>query len=855
MDNEAPNYAKYMPEAGGYVANGKVVSKSPVYDENGKLKLDVDASMFQYAQPAVQKSVLDNSVNDTASKFIGSTTTNTTGSNTDANSTTTGIGSMGSISQNTDNAVDSAISSPAMRSPSAGNPAVTPEQEVNKEYQDAVARGDLQGQINALSKASRLLGIDYSAEIAELTKQRQKKIETTDDQYLGQLNEAKQRLDVAKSQGDMTGDYEPYVEALKEYYGILEEQGTWRDAVGYQDAMQQKYNQEMIDLDIDYKETWAKSYNDITNQIVQQLPELLNFQYDPFQDTSLRIAQQYATSAVKENAISTGMYYSSMTQNAIARAVAELVPVYQKMAREEAVENFKLLQSTASFLMDAEKQQFDMWKAQIQLKFDAAEEERKQINQAIENANARGYYTNEEAAKLGVAPGTESQAARERALDKQEKIEEEWRSLQQSMALKDFENDLEMQRLREQDRIKRAQLQQEYALRDWENERQAYYTNYYKAMFSESESNAPTYEITVDEDGNISYKLKGTATYDSLTGQYVDASGNALGSNITDAGNGNTWRGIANIYGKDVAQVAKDSYTLLHVSDLDFSDPNVVKKFAEDLQTDANTSASEALTNNINNLKDLTNPNGRNVVGPQQDIKTTVDIAPYLEGTYLEKAKETIAKGSAQYSWDPNKTDKAVNSSASAITNMISSLAQNGSDSAVVLGTADAMYKELFDSIKNAGSDFDFSAGDRDETKGLQILRSKNNVVEFKYPSEQNPAAANQGVKAKEDAMIKVINDIINAGSVPADIKQPLAKSLSQYLYDYASKDAGNDGYSSLKDQANYRYLSPSTVSRIDYDSATVENSTPATQQKTEQNRYGRTIEARGPTTTYRPTI
>ena len=52
MENKTPQYANWVPEAGGYVANGKVVSKSPVY-ENGKLKVDVDTSVFSKAQPQV----------------------------------------------------------------------------------------------------------------------------------------------------------------------------------------------------------------------------------------------------------------------------------------------------------------------------------------------------------------------------------------------------------------------------------------------------------------------------------------------------------------------------------------------------------------------------------------------------------------------------------------------------------------------------------------------------------------------------------------------------------------------------------------------------------------------------------
>ena len=450
MDNEAPNYASWIPEAGGYVANGKVVSKTPQYDANGRL-VDIDVSQFpnttpntSKAQPQVANQPIVNS---------GITTANTQGSGTDANAPLTQAGSLGTLENNLGKAQDSAISSPATRSIVAGKTVVSPEDEVNQEYQQAVARGDLQGQINALTKASRLTGQDYSTEIQNLTRQRQQKIQGIDDAYLQRINDARQKVNTAKSTGDITGDYSAYYQALEELNNLQGEQGTWRNAVGYDQAMQDMYTQEMEDLDIDYKETWVKSYNDIANQIVQALPGILNFQYNPMNDTALQIAQGYATSRVKEQMNSTGMYYSSMTQNAITKAVAELVPVYEKMARQEAIENFNLLQQTANFLMNLEETQFNMWKSQIQMKWQANDEKRKAVDQAIQNANARGFYTNEEAALLGIEPGTESQAARERALDKQEQIEKEARNLKQSMALAEYNAGLELQLAEEKAKI------------------------------------------------------------------------------------------------------------------------------------------------------------------------------------------------------------------------------------------------------------------------------------------------------------------------------------------------------------------------------------------------------------------
>lgn len=444
MDNEAPKYASWVPEAGGYVANGKVVSKSPMYDEAGKLRLDVDTSVFGNTQ-APSTSKAQPQVANQATSNVGVTTANVTGSGTDANAQATGIGSLNSMAQNTQNAVDSALSSPAMRSPSAGEPILTVEQQDLKEIQDAHARNDIQGEINGYVKLARDTGVDYTQTINDLTRQRQQKIQNIDDSYLQRLDEARQKMNAAKSQGDITGDYTAYNQAVAEYGALIGEQDAWRNAVGYQDAMRDMYNQEIQDLQIDYEDTWMKAVNDIGGQLIQMIPALMNFQYDPSQDANLMRAQSLVEMRMRNNAAATGMYYSSTTQFAIAQAIGELIPVYQKMAREEAIENFKLLQSTASFLMNLEQTQFDMWKSQIQMKWAANDEKRKAIDQAIQNANARGFYTNEEAAWLGIAPGTESQASRERALDKQEQIEKELRNLEQSKTLYEFQEKLQTQ--------------------------------------------------------------------------------------------------------------------------------------------------------------------------------------------------------------------------------------------------------------------------------------------------------------------------------------------------------------------------------------------------------------------------
>jgi hypothetical protein len=234
-------------------------------------------------------------------------------------------------------------------------------------------------------------------------------------------------------------------QALADMNAISAEQQKWRGAVGYQTAMQTAQQREEQEVQIEYEYTYMDGVKQIANSIAQLVGNYLNFQYNPMTDQNLLNAQAQVELQARNRMAATGMYYSSTTQYAIAQAQAELIPVYEKMAKEEALQQINLLQSTASFLMNLETTQFNMWKSQIQLKWDANADKRAQVKAAIDSANARGYYTNEEAALLGVEPGSMSQAAREHETGLLEEIDRENRALQQQMVLADYKNALETQ--------------------------------------------------------------------------------------------------------------------------------------------------------------------------------------------------------------------------------------------------------------------------------------------------------------------------------------------------------------------------------------------------------------------------
>ena len=429
LDMESPNYAKWIPEAGGYVHNGSKVSTTPLYDDAGNLKVDVDVSQLQISQP-----------NKTQPQTTPGLQLNTKGSGVDVNAAVSGVGALASVASNKENSDFGVLNTPATASTSAKEPVLSPVDQTMKDIAYYQAHNNLQGMINGYTTLQQLTGQDYSQMINNLQQQRSQKIRNQDDAYLQQINQAKQY-------GDSTGDYSTYNQ-------LVQEQQGWRDKVGYQDQITMDYNTKMQEMELDWQDAYISGINDVLNNVMSSISNLINFQYDPNTDSALQVAQGYAVGAVKEQMNHTGMYYSSMTQSAITRAVAELVPVYEKMARDELKENVSLLMNVGNFLMNIEKTQYDLWESQVKLQFEANNEKRKQVAQAIEAANARGYYNNEEAILLGVPAGTESANAQARAQEKQDEIEKELRQLQIKQAMADYEQQLALEKMNYENTLK-----------------------------------------------------------------------------------------------------------------------------------------------------------------------------------------------------------------------------------------------------------------------------------------------------------------------------------------------------------------------------------------------------------------
>lgn len=441
MENETPKYATWIPTAGGYVYDGNVVSKDPQYDEKGNFLMDVNGSAFTQSKQTTQPQVANQPTTN-----VGITTANTQGSAEDVNAPITGAGSLASLNNNTEQSTTGVLETNATLSPVAGVKAVNANDQWDKDYAYMVSTNNLQGQINLLTQKMADTGVDYTAQIDSLTQQREQKIRNIDDQYLAAYNEAM-----------LAGDTNLASQ-------ILNEQLQWRDMVGYQGAMQTAKQRADQEIQKNYEYDYLTGIKEIANTVMNLTGTLLNFQYNPYTDQALLMAQGQATSRVKEQMNATGMYYSSMTASAITKACAELIPVYEKMAKQEILDNLNALQSTANFLMNLEQSQFNLWKGQIEMQYKANEEKRKEVDAAWERANMMGYIDNNASAVLGVPAGTLSPTERARLQSIQDQIAKENRALQQDITLAGYKADLEIERMREQNRL--SQQYYDYQLKN-----------------------------------------------------------------------------------------------------------------------------------------------------------------------------------------------------------------------------------------------------------------------------------------------------------------------------------------------------------------------------------------------------
>ena len=232
-----------------------------------------------------------------------------------------------------------------------------------------------------------------------------------------------------------------------------------------------------------YQSAYADTINSLISSMITQMEN--GFQYDPTQDTALKVATEYAANSTLQSLAGSGVLNSSATAERVARVVSELIPQYEQLAYTRWTDYLGQLADTAQLVMNYDAQQFEYWKDAKDREFQNKQFEYQKQQDALENAWKRvdelGYVDNQASAILGVPVGTLSGEAR----------------------LAKEQQEFELAKMREQAQIEYQNNQALYKLKaelDKEQTRYAYELESQYATSKSSSSSANTTSLSTYQD-------------------------------------------------------------------------------------------------------------------------------------------------------------------------------------------------------------------------------------------------------------------------------------------------------------------------------------------------------------------
>lgn len=290
------------------------------------------------------------------------------------------------------------------------------------EYNKGKEINDYQAQINALNaidqyRTSQGYTPIYTSNVYELTNQRTEKIKNAIREY---------ETDMANA--IYSGD-----EALAQQIG--QQMEAYKRSVNYQETLDNASN---YLASIEYKSAYDTTINEIVNELLTS-----RFTYDPSDDQALIKAQKYATNTIYESMNAKGILDSTMTAQMVTSAVDELIPVYEKMAKEEFYNNIERLQSMANLVINLDDRQYQRWQDNVQNKLDYYSAKKDEISYQWERVNNLGYVDNEASVVLGVAPGTMSPTMRESIQEAEQEAQSQYNKLLTDVKLAEVKAELE----------------------------------------------------------------------------------------------------------------------------------------------------------------------------------------------------------------------------------------------------------------------------------------------------------------------------------------------------------------------------------------------------------------------------
>lgn len=293
-----------------------------------------------------------------------------------------------------------------------------------EEYNKGKEINDYQAQINALNgidqyRVSQGYKQMYTSNVYELTNQRTEKIKN-------QIRDYETDIATAINEGDQELAQQ-IGQRMEEYKRMVNYNESLNNSASYLENLEYKF-----------------AYDNVVNGIIDELLTA-KFTYNPNDDEALLRAQQYATNTVYESMNSKGILDSTMTSAIVTKTVNELIPVYEKMAKEEFYKNIDRLQTMANFIMNIDDRQYERWANQVQLKLDYYEAKREEVAYQWERVENLGYVDNEASIILGVAPGTMSPSMRKAIQEADQEATSQYNKLLTDIKLAQAKADLEIQ--------------------------------------------------------------------------------------------------------------------------------------------------------------------------------------------------------------------------------------------------------------------------------------------------------------------------------------------------------------------------------------------------------------------------
>lgn len=288
----------------------------------------------------------------------------------------------------------------------------------------------------------------------------------------------------------------------------------------------------------EYKSQYAGAVNQLANQILN-----MRFSYNPNEDDLLQQAAKYTTQNTFESMNNKGILNSSLTAERVARVVGELIPTYEKMARDEFESNFNMLMNTAQLIMNLDDSQYRRWQADRELAWEKEQVEYKKAQDALKNAWERvdelGYVDNAASIVLGVPVGTLSKSAREAMEERQYELET-WYRKQEAQQRAEKELLLLKADLEREEMLYNSQLSREEAL--------------LKAQLAREQA---AYDAQLDkESALLKYQLSNSGNLGTLDNTY--SSNNTYGTNSQTTSSNNS-RNLGVELGLAAAKITKDA--------------------------------------------------------------------------------------------------------------------------------------------------------------------------------------------------------------------------------------------------------------------------------------------------------